>query len=400
MIGREGDDRQLVRDVFARTRIAPRPDLARRVRDRVAVERRRGRPDGGWQLILAGGTLALAMVVGLLVDDGVLQWPVGGAATPAPQAATLGSEGPAAPTFVLPHAGGAPGPLRRVDWTGRTIGSVVLPAGGAGAAVSPDGALLAVRAAGGTGADVLDASGRVVARPDAFGAWSSDGVHVACALVAGASGLQVVTLDLRDAARPRSSAAPVAGLGGPGGGWTLGGCAAGSDQLVAFHDPAPPVVDRTAVISLRTGRVVSTVSYDDGLPPVAPVLSPDAHYLAENDPERRTASIRDLVSGEVVGHVTGLVTGFSGDGRLVVTDGELGAPTPASRVAVVDWGWNRTVWAAAGHAEPLAARPGGEQLALALTTDLAAPPRAVLVDGSGRALDLDAPPPRGGSQTA
>jgi hypothetical protein len=400
VIGRDGDDRRLVRDVFARIRVAPRPDLARRVRERVAVERRRGRPDGGWQLVLAGGTLALAMVVGLLVDAGALQWPVGGAPTPAPQAATLGSQGPAAPTFLLPHAGGGPGPLRRIDWTGRAIGSVVVPASAAGVAVSPDGALLAVRAAGDPGTDVLDASGRVVARPDAFGAWSSDGAHVACALVAGAAGLQVVTLDLRDPARPRRSAVPVEGLGGASDGWTLGGCAAGSGRLVAFHEPTPPVVDEAAVIVVGTGRVISTVSYDDGLPPVAPVLSTDARLLAENDPELRAASIRDLASGEVVGHVTGLVTGFSGDARLVLTDGELGSPTPGSRAALVDWGWNRTVWAGAGHAVPLASRPGGEELALALTTDPAAPPRALLVDGSGRALDLDASPPHGGSQSA
>jgi hypothetical protein len=257
-----------------------------------------------------------------------------------------------------------------------------------------------VRTTGGPGAEVLDASGRVVARPDSFGAWSSDGAHVACALVADAAGLQVVTLDLRNASRPRSSAVPVTGLGGWTAGWTLGGCAVGSGWLVAFHEPTPPVVDETAVIALRTGRVVSTLSYDDGLPPVAPVLSPNARYLAENDPELRAASIRDLASGEVVGHVTGLVTGFSGDGRLVLTDGELGPPTPASRVALVDWGWNRTVWATAGHAVPLAARPGGQELALALTADAATPPQALLVDGSGRALDLDAPPPRGGSQAA
>jgi hypothetical protein len=193
---------------------------------------------------------------------------------------------------------------------------------------------------------------------------------------------------------------PVTGLAGPSAGWTLGGCAAGSGRLVAFHQPTPPVVDQVAVIALGTGRVVSAISYDGGLPPVAPVLSPDARSLAENDPELRVASIRDLASGEVVGHVTGLVTGFSGDGRLVLTDSELGAPTAASRVALVDWGWNRAVWTVAGHAVQLAGRPGGEELTLALTTDPAAPPRALLVDGGGRAIDLDAPPARGGSQGA
>ena len=94
MIGPERDDRRLVRDVFARTRIAPRPDLAGRVRERVGEERRRRRPDGGWQLLVAGGALTVAMVVGLLMDDGVLPWPAGGSSTAAPRDATLGSEAP------------------------------------------------------------------------------------------------------------------------------------------------------------------------------------------------------------------------------------------------------------------------------------------------------------------
>jgi hypothetical protein len=399
VIGRERDDRRLVRDVFARTRIEPRPDLARRVRERVAGERRRGRPDGGWQLVVAGGLLALLMVAGLLMDEGVLQWPAWGAPTPVPQTTTLRSDGPAAPTFLLAPAGGGPGPLHRVDWTGRTTGSLVAPAGAAGLTASPDGALVAARDAAGSGAVVLDAAGEVVARPSAFGAWSGDGAHEACAIVTGALGLQVVTLDLRDPTRPRNVTVTVTGIGATSVGWTLGGCAVRSGRLVAFHEPTPSVVDAAAVIALGTGRVLSRVTYDDGPPPVAPVLSPDSRYLAENDPQRRAASIRDLTTGEVVGHVTGLVAGFSGDGRLVVTDVELGSPTTASRVAVVDWRWNRTEWAGRGHATLLAARPAGEELVLAVTTDPAAPPRAVLVDG-GRALDLDPAPSRTGSLAA
>jgi len=400
VIGRERDDRRLVREVFAQTRMTPRPDLVRRMRDRVARERRRGRPDGGRQLMVAGGMLALLMVAGLLVDDGVLQWPAWSAPAPAPQAATLGSAGPAAPTFLLAPLDGGPGPLRRVDWTGRTTGSLVAPASAAGWAASPDGALVAVRAPAGPGAVVLDAGGEVVARPAVFGAWSGDGVHIACAVVPGALGPQVVTVDLRDPTRPRTSAVAVSGIDGPSADWRLAGCSVRADRLVALHEPAPPVVDATVVIALSTGRVVSRVSYDDGLPPVAPVLSPDARYLAENDPERVAASIRDLNGGDVVGHVTGLVTGFSGDGRLVVTNGELGSPATASRIALVAWAWHRTVWAGAGHAVPLAARPGGEELALAVTTDPAAPPRAVLVDGGGRAFVLDSTPSRTGSLAA
>jgi len=398
----ERDNRRLAREVFARTRVAPAPDLSRRARARVAAERRRrARSDGGWQLVLAGGVLALAMTAGLLADEGVLQWPAWGspAPAPAPQTATLGSGGPAAPTFLVPPAGGGPGPLRRVDWTGRATGSLAVPDGGTVAGVSADGALVAVRTGRGGGADVLDRNGRVVARLAAFDAWSGDGAHVACSLVAGAAGLEIATSDLRDLARPASATAAVAGLDGGGAGWTLGGCSAMANRLVALHEVAPPVVDEAALIDPRTGRVLVRVRYDDGLPPVAPALSPDARYLAENDPERRVAGIRDLVVGDVVGHVTGLVTAFSGDGRLVVTDTELGAPAPESRVALVDWRWHRTVWAGAGHGTALAASPGGEALALAVAAGPQAPRQALLVDG-GRALELDPAPSSSSSMGA
>jgi hypothetical protein len=83
----------------------------------------------------------------------------------------------------------------------------------------------------------------------------------------------------------------------------------------------------------------------------------------------------------------------------VVVDTALGEPASGSHTAIVDWRWNRTVWAAAGHAEPLAARPGGRDLALSLST-AGGPPRTLLVSGDGSALDLDPARPAPGSSAA
>jgi hypothetical protein len=400
-------DRRLVRQVFGRTRVPPPPDLERQVRQRLANERRRrAAAGGGWLLGLAGGALALAMVAGLALDSGALQWPAWGAATQAPSAGTLAQPGPAAPgmepTIVVPATADGQA-WRRVDWAGRTTGSFRPPAAALALDVSPDGSLVAARAPSGPGADVLDAGGGLVARLDAFGAWSGDGAHVACALVTGGAAASIVVTDLRDPTSPRSAATPVTGAGRPAPGWTLAGCSAGAGLLVALRQEhwrgAGYTVAEVAVVRMSTGRVVSHLQYPDGAAPEAPVLAPDARHLAENDPVRAAASIRDLLTGEVVGHVTGLVTAFTGDGRLVLTDTELGAPAAASRAALVDWRWRRTIWAGAGHATPLAARPGGGEVALSLAGDSQAAPRTLLV-GAGRALDLDQAPVRTGPLAA
>lgn len=51
------------------------------------------------------------------------------------------------------------------------------------------------------------------------------------------------------------------------------------------------------LVRLSSGRVLTHLTYGDAPAPVAPVLSADARYLAENDPTRPIASIRDLVTG-------------------------------------------------------------------------------------------------------
>ncbi|HXM55782.1 MAG TPA: hypothetical protein VOB72_10365 [Candidatus Dormibacteraeota bacterium] len=371
------DDRELVREVFARTQAPAAPDLGRRVRARVEDERRRRlAADGGWLLLVAGGALALMMAVGVLIDGGALPLPAPSGVAPAPQADALASSPPGdAATFV---AG-----TRRLDWSGRPAGAFTPPAGAPAHAVSPDGALMAVPTAG-DGADVLDAGGRLVGRLPAFGAWSGDGAHVACGLVPGG----FLVADLRDPAHLRLTATALA----HGSGWTLAGCSAGTDLLAAVRQERDGAgrygVAEAMLVRMSVGRVVTHLDYADGPPPAGPVLSHDARYLAENDPDRSAAGMRDLVTGEVVGHVSGVVVAFSGDDRLVLTDSELGAPADASRATLVDWRWRRTVWAGAGHAEPLAVRPGGRQLALTLAT--AAGTRTLLVDGdAGRALDLD-----------
>jgi hypothetical protein len=370
----ERDDRQLVREAFARTRAAPAPDLARRVERRIGdVRRRRAMDDGGWQLLVAGGALALVMVAGVLVEDGQLSWPAWSGAAPAPQAGTLAREDPPAAggagTFLVPEDG----TLRRVDWRGRDEGAFAPPAGALALSASPDGALVAV-GDGGAGADVLDAGGGLVARLPAFGAWSGDGAHVTCAL--GANGVEVA--DLRDPAAPRVGAVPFDGSG-----LTLLGCSAVRDVLVAAREERDGTgryaVSEVDVVRLSTGAVLSRVDYRDGPPPALPVVSHDGSLLAENDPDGRSSAIRDLVTGDVVGHVTGSVVAFTGDDRLVLT-------AAARRTALVDWRWRRTIWAGAGDVEALAARPGGDQVALSLTAD--GRQRTLVVGGDGRALDL------------
>jgi hypothetical protein len=389
-------DRRLVDEAFRSTRVAPRPGLAGRVHERVRRERLRDAASRGLlAFVLAGGGAVVLLVGGLLVDSGYLELPVDPRAHDAPSGSTLVRRVPAAseePTFLLPQqpdqAEGAP--VRRLDWSGRAIGSFTPAGGAANASVSPDGSLVAVPDSEGPGATVLDAGGRPVARVASFGAWSGDGAHAACGLDVGGRVARVELTDLDAAGGPVRRSVAVTGAGAPDGRWTLWGCSARADVLVALRlerdGPGPYVVGEAATVRLSTGRVLSHVAYTGGA--TAPVLSHDAHHLAENDEGGRTAAIRDLTTGEVLGHVAGSVVAFSGDDQLVLTNG----PAPGARAALVDWRWGRTVWTDAGQARPLAVRPGGRDLVVSLSAGPDTGARTLLVTpGAGRVVDLDPP---------
>jgi len=154
-------------------------------------------------------------------------------------------------------------------------------------------------------------------------------------------------------------------------------------------------VSEAVRIKLSSGRVLSHVDCTGAA--TAPVLSHDARYLAENDEGGRTAAIRDLATGEVLGHVAGSVAAFSGDDRLVLTNAAGTGTAPAPRAALVDWRWDRTVWADAGSARPLAVRPGGRDVVLSLSPGPGGgePCTLLVTPNGGGVLDLDPPPPTG-----
>lgn len=172
-------------------------------------------------------------------------------------------------------------------------------------------------------------------------------------------------------------------------GWQTAGCSVSSDRLVAIRLqrelPQQPTVAEVAVLKLGSGEVRSHLSYADLPAAIDPVLSHDGRYLAENDPQGAWAAIRDLRTGQVIGHVAGRVVAFSGDDQLVLTS----ASQPADpHAAIVDWRWGRTIWAARGGATALAERPSGRELIVRLAAP-ASVERTILVRSDGRALDLD-----------
>ena len=399
----EERDRQLVEEAFRRTHEPPAPDLVPRVRRRIRRERlRAGESRGPLAWCIAGGSAVVLLLAGLLVDSGYLDLPIDARPQPAPANSALVHRSPGdadvEPTFLLAPAGGPAGaaPLRRLDWSGRTIGFLAPPAAGGAEVVSPDGSLVAIPDVEGRGATVLDAAGRRVGHMAAFGAWSGDGAHAACALVVDGTSTRVELTDLAARPAPAQHVATVTGAGTPDGRWTLWGCSVRADALVALRlerdGRGPYVVAETARVKLSTGRVLA---HEDGgdLAAVAPVLSHDARYLAENDDGGRTAAIRDLDSGEVVGHVAGTVVAFSGDDQLVLTDTGAPGSGPTSRAALVDWRWDRTIWSAAGTAQPLAVRPGGRDLVVSLTGSSGSSRTLLVAAGSGRVIDLDPPAP-------
>jgi hypothetical protein len=399
----EERDRQLVEEAFRETRAAPAPDLAERVRERVRRERLRDAAERGLlAFVLAGGGAVVLLVAGLLVQSGYLDLPMDPRPHDAPAGSTMERQVPETavePTFLLPQAGEAPGagsgpgPLRRLDWSGRALGSFTPPAGAANPGVSPDGSLVAVPDAGGPGATILDATGRPVAHVARFGAWSADGAHAVCGLDLTSTPARVELTDLDAPGGSRTRSAAVTGAGVPDARWTLWGCSAGDNGLVALRlerdGRGPYAVAEATRIQLSSGRVLAHV--DDAGGPTAPVLSHNARYLAENDESGRTAAIRDLTTGEVLGHVAGLVVAFTGDDRLVLTNRPGSTSGPAPRAALVDWRWGRTVWAGDGRAEPLATRPGGRDVVLSLTPPAGDSRTLLVTPEQGQVVDLGPP---------
>jgi hypothetical protein len=381
-MGTEDDrDRLLVERAFGTTRRPPSPGFGDRVLAHVRSARRSSTGPAGWGLglVVAGLAGALAAVIG--VASGLLSLPAGGTSPNGARVQPLGTGGPAGseapPTFLL-AAGGGPAPFLRVDWEGRTT-ATFSPAAPGGVSASPDGRLAAGRDASGPGASIVDAEGRTLSHVASFGAWSSDGGHAACALDTTAGEPRVVVTDLAAPDRPRQAAHAVPGIGATSG-WTLLGCAAGADRLVAARTSGGALAE-VAVVQASAGRLLWHRLYPTWMLITDPVVSHDGRYLAENDRDERTAAIRDLTTGELVGRTSGLVTAFSGDDRLVLLDA-------GARAAIADWRKGAVRWSEAGRAEALAERPAAPDLVIALTPLGGASPRVLLIRDGGRVTEL------------
>ncbi len=343
-MGDELQTRRLVQEAFRRTHVTPRPALTLRVRDRLLEERRRGSLRLKPLHVIAGGTVAALLVGALAVAAGVIDLPdrslAGGPFNSRTLTHSPAKPGPGA-TVVLPAAPNRPAvaPYRRLDWRGQAVGWFTPPADAASFIASPDGSLIAIPESDGT--SVFDSSGRLLGHVPAFGKWSADGSHAACQLrtngltpqlvktvIGERGGLEQRTIDVKGYDFDFSS------------GWQTAGCNVSSDRLVAIRLqrelPQRPTVAEVAAMKLGSGELIAHLSYADLSAAVDPVLSHDGRNLAENDPQGHWAVIRDLLTGQVVGHVAGRVVAFSGDDQLVLTS----ASQPGDpHAAIVDWRW-------------------------------------------------------------
>ena len=372
-------DRLLVERVFGAAPRPPSPGFADRTLAQVRSARRARPAPAGWGLGLVAAGLASALAAVLGVASGLLSLPGAGTSPPGVQpmntGGPAGSEAP--PTFLLPTSGG-PAPFLRFDWEGRTTATFSPPAP-ASVTASPDGRLAASRDAAGPGASIVDVDGRTVSHVAAFGAWSGDGAHAACALDAVGGAPRALITDLTAPDRPRQTAHAIEGIGA-GGGWALLGCAAGADRLVAARTAGGALAE-VALVQASAGRVLWRRLYPTWTLVTDPVVSPDGRYLAENDRGERTAAIRDLTTGELVGRTAGLVTAFTGDDQLVLLEA-------GPRATIADWRRGAARWSETGRAEALAERPDGRDLVVLLTPPGGAAPRTLLIRAGGRVTEL------------
>jgi hypothetical protein len=145
----------------------------------------------------------------------------------------------------------------------------------------------------------------------------------------------------------------------PGVGPHLLACSLATDRAVVLDT----VNGILRVVKLSDGSPLLTHQYGPHFPPrtdprnfIELVASRDGRYVAEDDPQRTKATIRDLTTGLVVGTVeSGAVSAFSWNGDRVVAGND-------AQTAVVDWVNHQTIRRLAGGNSGAFARQGSDDV--------------------------------------
>ena len=293
------------------------------------------------------------------------------APTPVPTPMSQPLQVPSSIPVILYHDPGAFDQIDGITWDGSARGRVgVNPEAGNGILPNPPGTLWA------TTHDVRDRTGAVVTtlpgNTKGFpGTWADDGRHV-CSMVAenpfGQPGGKPTTLQVSLLGQSPRNVAQVgrayeqARIG-------VAACSVEKDRAVVVQSGGQGVgTAQFWVVQLSTGRILWTRPYTlDGTTTVDIRASRDGQYIAEVKytccPGTASATTIYGPTGEVLGHVSGRVEGFSWDGSLAVQMADYAGP-----VAVIRWRDGTVLWTGPSGAafQDALPEPGGQRIAVSV----------------------------------
>jgi hypothetical protein len=359
-------------------------------------------------LASAAACLAVAAVVGIMLAP---RWMAAlrGPATPgirppatAPASAARPTATPAAPAALLvedlPNRGWA-----RLDWTGRKLGSFQPAAHGILTEPSPDGSLLLVYAQGGGLSFLSGTTGQAVGVMTLTGSsigtmpvWADDSRHV-CGVRATSAGQVLAVVDVDPATgRVQQRTVPLPGppmAGTP----AVDACSPRLDRAVlsAFTGGPTPPAGSITVIRPSDGGQVLRLDYPAPAPFVNVRVSEDTRYLVGSPAggaTRPRSTVVDLTTGQQVAQLDGVGMQFSSDDRfLAVSSFTSEVAVTGGTGSLVEWRTGRMAWQGQGQLAVLGFDPGGQAIAVQLSSRDARPPdhdRYLIVRPDGGAVTI------------
>jgi hypothetical protein len=278
-------------------------------------------------------------------------------ATPAPTPLSQQLQVPASTPVILFHDPVNFDQIDGITWDGSAKGRVgVNGTSGNGIDPNPAGTLYA------TTHDIRDRSGAVVAtlpgNTKGFpGTWADDGQHY-CSMASespfGQPGGKPTTLQVTAVGQAPRNVVQVgrayeqAGIG-------VAACSIEKDRAVVVQSSSTGNTVQFWVVQISTGRILWTRANGGDLG-----SSRDGQYLAEVGNATRSTTTIYGPTGAVLGHLAGVVNGFSWDGSLVVV-GDYSGP-----VSVVRWRDGAVLWSGPSVAAYWTAlpEPGGQRIAV------------------------------------
>ena len=294
--------------------------------------------------------------------------------------------------------------LIEMDWSGLVHGSVSAQGFGG---PSPDGSRF-IRSI--DHVTVEEWTGRSLGRLDldpeisGLATWADDGRHVCSIIFPPGSGPDTGTGSLWIGA-PGEVGRTVGPVGKSGSDPGIAACSVKNNRAVVAGGLSPHwppgatrylITAEVQVVNLSTGAIEYKRQYPLGNLGgqlesgtrgdwVLVAASRGGQYLAESGVFNGSTTIRQVPTGNEVGHLSGTVLGFSWDGSSVVTSVNTGG---SREVQFIKWADQHVIWHRPGVAQSMLPRPSSDDVLIGITNPAGDTDETVVVTGAGTASIL------------